>query len=408
MFDEKLNFTDEEAEAVREILNRKDSDLSKYATKNSEAIYPNKEKRNDRDIYRSSFGRDIDNILNNIFYARFSDKTQVHSFYKNDDLTRRALHVQLVSRIARNIGNILNLNLELIEAISIGHDIGHTPFGHRGEVYLSELYFNEDKKYFNHNAHSVRVLYEISKKSNRQISLQVLDGVLSHNGEFLLGELRPTGLKDFDEFEKKYHSCYYDKALIRKNLPNSLEGCLVRMCDIIAYIGKDRNDLLNIKQNKEFDELKELDRGLGSKNSTIIKNIITNLIKNSLNKPYIKLDKEVIDAINLMKIDNKKIIYDSKEVIANYGTIQILFEKMFNAVMKDLREGTDKSLIRRHFLDEPYLIEYSKNVKEGLYTKADIAVDYIACMTDDYFIDLCENMGFEEMVKYIGYFGVDC
>lgn len=403
-FEEKLNFTKEESDLISRILNQNDGRLSMYATKDSGAVYAGEEKRNDRDIYRSNFGRDIDSILNNIFYARSSDKTQVHSFYKNDDLTRRALHVQLVSRIARNIGSILNLNLELIEAISIGHDIGHTPFGHRGEQYLSELYFNEDKKFFNHNVHSVRVLYEISKKANRQISLQVLDGVLSHNGEFLVGELNPAGLKTFQEFEKKYRACYYDNELIRKNIPNTLEGCLVRMCDIIAYIGKDRNDLLNIKQHKEFEELKELDRGLGSRNSTIIKNIITNLIKNSLDKPYIKLDNEVINAINQMKTDNKKIIYDSKEVVANYGTIQILFEKLFNVVLKDLKNGTDKSFVRSHFLNEPYLTEYNKSVKEGLYTNAEIAVDYIACMTDDYFIDLCVKMGFGERVKYTGYF----
>lgn len=96
------------------------------------------------------------------------------SFYNNDDITRRALHVQLVSRIARNIGAVLGLNLDLIEAISLGHDIGHTPFGHAGERFLSRLLFKETGKLFNHNVHSVRVLDNLFE---RNISLQTLDGI---------------------------------------------------------------------------------------------------------------------------------------------------------------------------------------------------------------------------------------
>lgn len=403
---EKINFTKEEAAAVKEILKQNDDNLSKYATRDSGAVYLNKTKRTkDWDIYRGNFDRDIDSILNNVFYSRFSDKTQVHSFYKNDDLTRRALHVQLVSRLARNIGKILNLNLELIEAISIGHDMGHTPFGHRGEEFLNNLYFEADGKYFNHNVHSVKVLYEISKKANKEISLQVLDGVLSHNGEFFIGELKPANLNTFEEFEKKYKACYTDKGLVKKNIPNTLEGCLVRMCDIIAYLGKDRNDLLNIKQKEKYKQLQSLDRGLGVKNSYIIKNIITNLIKNSLDKPYIKLDKEIIAAIDLMKKDNKEIIYDSPKVTGCYKEIEILFEKVFKAALNDLKTGSDKSFIRKNFINEPYLEEYYNAIKEKKYSDADIAVDYIACMTDDYFIDLCKEMGFSERIKYNGYFG---
>ena len=99
---------------------------------------------NDRDkanIIRTAFIRDIDKIIHCPYYNRYADKTQVFSFYKNDDITHRSLHVQLVSRIARTIGKALNLNLDLIEAIALGHDIGHTPFGHDGETFLDEIYF---------------------------------------------------------------------------------------------------------------------------------------------------------------------------------------------------------------------------------------------------------------------------
>ena len=118
-------------------------------------------------IWRPAFVRDIEKIIHLPYYNRYADKTQVFSFYNNDDITRRALHVQLVSRIARNIGSVLGLNLDLIEAISLGHDIGHTPFGHAGERFLNELLHAETGRYFNHNVQSVRVLDNLFERNIR-------------------------------------------------------------------------------------------------------------------------------------------------------------------------------------------------------------------------------------------------
>ena len=112
-------------------------------------------------IWRPAFVRDCEKIMHIPYYNRYADKTQVFSLYKNDDISRRASHVQLVSRTARNIGQALNLNLDLIEAISIGHDIGHTPFGHAGERKLSQIYHDHTGRYFNHNIHSAMVLDRI-------------------------------------------------------------------------------------------------------------------------------------------------------------------------------------------------------------------------------------------------------
>ena len=95
--------------------------------------------RDKPNLWRPAFVRDIEKILHLPAYNRYADKTQVFSFTHNDDITRRALHVQIVSRIARNIGAVLGLNLDLIEAIALGHDLGHTPFGHAGERFLNEL-----------------------------------------------------------------------------------------------------------------------------------------------------------------------------------------------------------------------------------------------------------------------------
>ena len=102
-------------------------------------------------VWRPTFVHDVDKIMHCPYYNRYSDKTQVFSLTKNDDITRRALHVQLVSRISRTIGAALHLNLDLIEAISLGHDIGHTPFGHTGEHYLDGLYNAYTGRHFYHN-----------------------------------------------------------------------------------------------------------------------------------------------------------------------------------------------------------------------------------------------------------------
>ena len=167
---------------LKNIYDERESLLSPYATRSCSAIRE-KTARTVEDRLRNPFSVDIDKILHNVVYNRYVDKTQVFSFYKNDDITRRALHVQLVARIGQIIGSALNLNLDLINAIALGHDIGHTPFGHKGEEFLNEIYYNRTQRYFNHNVHSVRVL-KIMTKSN--LTLQVYDGILCHCGEKLL------------------------------------------------------------------------------------------------------------------------------------------------------------------------------------------------------------------------------
>lgn len=173
MSDIKYNRIDEDLQQ-KIISNRESHWINPYAFKDEMAVRRN----NDIDkanLWRPVFVRDVEKIMHLPYYNRYADKTQVFSFKNNDDITRRAQHVQLVSRIARNIGSVLGLNLDLIEAIALGHDIGHTPFGHAGERFLSELYHNETNRYFNHNVHSARVLDTIFA---RNFTMQTLDGVL--------------------------------------------------------------------------------------------------------------------------------------------------------------------------------------------------------------------------------------
>ena len=232
-----INLPDELAARIEK--DRRDHAVNPYACRDEDIL--RRDMDHDRaNLQRPAFVRDAEKIMNVPFYNRYSDKTQVFSLVRNDDISRRALHVQFVARIARNIGRLLNLNPDLIEAMALGHDIGHTPFGHAGERVLSRLYHDHTGRYFNHNVHSVRVLDDICCQN---LSLQTLDGIICHNGEMEMKEYRPRKDKTtFAEFDAMKESCYTDPAAIKGLVPCTLEGCVVRISDIVAYIGKDRQD----------------------------------------------------------------------------------------------------------------------------------------------------------------------
>jgi dGTP triphosphohydrolase len=397
---------------LKEIIEREDANLSEFATKSSEAIGHG----GDDNFLRTPFGIDIDRIMHSPFYNRYVDKTQVFSFYKNDDITRRALHVQLVSRIARIIGKALSLNLDLIEAIALGHDIGHTPFGHKGEKYLSEISFEKSGKFFNHNVHSVKVLKDIS---GQKLTLQTLNGILCHNGEKLCGEYHPAPKLTAEEFEEVFKSCYTGESEEenRKKLdslkPFTLEGCVVRISDMIAYVGKDRQDAY--KAGLRIEEFKSSNAGFLGKNSAAIKNLTFNIVKNSIGKPYIKLDKDVEDELRRVKDENSRLIYQDKNVGEPYEKcIKPMMQLVFDELVGDYRSNVNNSHIYVYYMNALY----TDNSKSNYYLENgnlrsetnifDVVVDYIASMTDDYFIDLFKKMfpnnPLNQEIKYKEYF----
>ena len=361
-------------------------------------------RNNERDkasIIRTAFIRDIDKIIHCPFYNRYTDKTQVFSFYKNDDITRRALHVQLVSRIARTIGKALNLNLDLIEAIALGHDIGHTPFGHAGERFLDELYFEHTNRHFSHNIHSVRVLDKIYPCN---LSLQTLNGIASHDGEMELSEYRPRELNNFDNFDKQIEDCYKDKANIKKLTPCTLEGCVMRISDIIAYLGKDRQDAerAKIATSSDFPPT-----AIGTYNAEIINNLIVNLVENSYGKDYIKMDEEHFKALSQAKTDNYEKIYKQEAVEKELNeTIKPMMAEVYNKLLDDLKNGNKTSPVFTHHIDFVNTSHYEKEIPYEQTEQNQIVVDHIASMTDDYFIDLYEYLfpKSTRKIEYKGYF----
>lgn len=359
-------------------------------------------------LWRPVFVRDTEKILHLPIYNRYTDKTQVFSFYKNDDITRRALHVQLVSRIARNIGSVLGLNLDLIEAVSLGHDIGHTPFGHAGESLLNKILSEKAGLHFFHHVQSARVFDKIFR---RNFTLQTLDGVLCHNGEIESREYRPQKDISFEKFDKNVKDCIeIGKEASDKLIPSTLESCVVRICDIIAYLGKDRQDAERtrlIDKNTHFSSSE-----IGTFNAQMINNISVDIIENSYGKDYIAMSDKVFDDLSLAKSENYEKIY-MQEAISRVATeiLAPMFNDVFEKILSDLvNERTDSPVYKHHI---EYVLENTKHYKDGEdYLKEDklmIASDFIASMTDDYFTDLYTYLfpEKENKVKYISYFETD-
>ena len=352
-------------------------------------------------VWRPKFAKDIDRIMYSPYYNRYTDKTQVFSLVKNDDVTRRSLHVQLVSRIARTIGRALNLNLDLIEAIALGHDIGHTPFAHSGEVFLNELYNAHTGRYFNHNIHSVRVLDKIFSLN---LTLQTLVGIAGHNGEIELAEYWPVPMDSFEQFEAELEKCYQIPGYANKIQPSTLEGNVVRISDIIAYLGKDRQDadIIQMVQQNAFPS-----SDIGTINSEIINNLVVNIIENSYGKPYIKLDEKHFQAVQSYKRENYRIIYENEPGRVKLEQIaKPMMTQIYEQLLEDLRLGKLYSPVFKHHIDYVNLSHYPRQVPYEKSEPNQIVVDYIASMTDDYLIVLHHflfpDSGYS--VEYTGYF----
>ena len=386
------------------LLDKEVNWINPYAFKDENAVRRDMD-RDKNTLLRPAFGRDVDKIMNVPYFTRYSDKTQVFSLNKNDDISRRSYHVQLVSKIARNIGRMLGLNLNLIEAIALGHDIGHTPFGHAGERKLSELYNARTGKLFNHNIQSARVLDGIFPLN---ISLQTLDGIICHNGELELKEYRPSSYTDFATFDLKMSSCYKTKEAIESLIPCTLEGCVVRISDILAYIGKDRQDAqsLGIISGDDI-----FSNSVGKTNAEILNNMTVNLVENSYGKPYLSMSEEFFEAISLAKKENYKQIYllDKNNKIFD-EQIFPMFEEIYEKLRTDLVENNTRSIVYTHHID--YVNSYRGHYVSDKYEDNDvddIVVDYIASMTDDYFVDLYRYLfpNGKYDVTYEGYFDED-
>lgn len=338
---------------------------------------------NIREDFRNPFFRDVDRVLYSLAYLRYSDKTQVFTFEENSHVIKRSVHVQYVSKIARTIGRELGLNEDLIEASALAHDVGHTPFGHVGERILNKITLENNLGYFNHNVHSVRVLTSIENYGKGlNLNYQVLDAVLCHNGEILCGKYEPNE-KSIEEFFSQYNSCYTNKNV--KLIPATLEGCVVRISDIIGYIGKDLEDAIRLKLLKKEYIPKKIVKVLGDSNKKIISTVINDIINNSRGKNYIMLSDNVYNALMELKKFNYENIYHKSYTSIYKEKIEKDFRCLFIQYKSDVINKNKNSNIVSSYLKN-MCADYKKNSPEQ------IVVDYIAGMTDSYFAKEAEKL----------------
>ncbi len=368
---------------IKEYLDQREEEiLSPFATLSKDALRRYPDERVTKG-HRQNFSIDSDRILHSLAYTRYVDKTQVFYLIDHDHITHRVLHVQLLSKIGRTIGRFLRLNEDLIEAIALGHDIGHPPFGHDGERILSEICQIHGLGHFLHNVQSVRFLDVIERKGRGwNLSLQVLDGILCHDGEIHKKSLKPKRGKTFidldDEMLKKTRDPGYELT------PMTLEGCVVRLADTISYIGRDIEDAIRLNLIKRNDIPADCASVLGSTNGEIVYTLVTDLIQHSLNKDEVTFGDEVADALKRLRQFNIERIYSNPQIKKESGKFYDLFLRLFEGYLEDLQKKRYESVIYSQFLDgmsEQYI---------NTSTPEEIVRDFIVGMTDEYFLKQCQ------------------
>ena len=361
-------------------LKREYKTLSKYACLSRSAYRFKEETIPDKINIRPAFFHDTDKIIHSLAYTRYIDKTQVFYLFENDHITHRVLHVQLVSKIARVIGRALSLNEDLIDAIALGHDLGHVPYGHNGESKLNEITFEKTKEYFCHNAQSVRALEYIGNKGKGiNLTFQVLDGILCHNGEALKNKYVPDFKKTPEQYKKEYNECWTIKGSSKKIIAKTLEGCAMRIADIIAYIGRDLEDAIILGLINREDIPNTVSDTIGDTNGQIINNLILDLINNSFDKPYIELSPEIFNAISEFYKFSIEAIYQHPKKVSQDNKIRNMFEILFDSYLHDLEKDKKETSITKYYLKEMEQTYRDNN------SNVRIVCDYIAGMTDNFF-----------------------
>ncbi len=371
-------------EIEREVNRLHEQILSAHATPNRAAIRKIKE---DESRFRPPFAIDRDRIIYSGAFRRYTGKTQVVYFASmlDEQLSSRSIHTMSVAQIARTIGRLLRLNLDLIEAIALGHDLGHPPFGHDGEKYLSEVSKAHGIGNFHHNIQSLRVVDAISKKGQGlNLTFQVREGLLSHDGEVHNQKLIPDPDKSEDDLQE-----YIERKAAGKTVrmtPMTLEGCVVRITDTIAYIGQDIEDAIRLGLIKREDLPGQSTRFLGNDNGQIIEALVRDVVENSYGHNYICFSEQASDALLNLKRFNYKMIYRSKKLKVNHERIRKGFDLLFNQFLEDLQKNNSESSIFKDFLNGK-METYLNNTPDALKVR-----DYIAGMTDRYFTKILQGL----------------
>ncbi|MFA5395979.1 MAG: HD domain-containing protein [Methanogenium sp.] len=379
------------AEQLNEITRRmekKASLLSPYACRDDAAIRRGGGLPEDW-VIRPPFFRDIDRIIHSRAFSRYIDKTQVFYLLDNEHITHRAIHIQLVAKIGRTIGRALSLNEDLIEAIALGHDIGHPPYGHFGEDCLSALCKAHQIGPYRHAVQSIQFLDTIE---DTNLTLQVLDGILCHNGEVHNAHLVPEPITDLEVLHRK-------KELILNGgdpAPGTLEGCVVRVADTIAYLGRDLQDAIEIgcldpSLPGLLDDCRKtfsLSGDYRRFNASVIDAVSRDVIACSFDSNEVRFSPEISDSVKALKDYNYEMIYTNEVLHAQDSIINNLYEVLFERFLGDVEKMRTDSLIYQDLIEA----EWVSPAYIDTASPAEMVRDYLAGMTDKYFESVARKL----------------
>ena len=364
------------ARLVREIKEEQERNLSPFAARSHESrgrLLPE-----DECTVRTIFERDAGRIIFSMEFRRLRHKTQVFFDPQNDHICTRMEHVIYVNYIANTIGRALGLNPDLIQAIALGHDVGHTPFGHTGERMLDAcLRKIEPTLFFKHELHSLRVIDRLSEHKDRKginLSFEVRDGIACHCGEtYSEYELTPNRGKDAASLV--LDACQH-------GMPATLEGCVVRLADKIAYIGRDVEDAARAGIMEFEDIPKAIRNTLGATNGQIINTLVTDIIEHSAGQDAIILSPERGLSMEELLRENVARIYRSEKIKRYENMVKNVTEGLFEALTA---AGSDTEKLaaskQRTFRDFGAFLAAHPCPDDPLVQKV---VDYIAGMTDSF------------------------
>jgi dGTPase len=365
---------------VIEILRSNEEKLSPFAKKSGQSL--GRKFPIERDPFRLEFSRDETRILHSPPFRRLKHKTQVFLSPNNDHICTRMEHVLHVSSIAYVIGRCLNLNIDLINAIAKAHDLGHPPFGHAGERTLDNILKSENiEEGFKHEVHGLRVVDKLTNYGEGlNLTYEVRDGIITHCGESFDRVLIPDRGRDLHEL---------DRIDERNVIPSTLEGCLVRMVDRIAYLGRDLEDGIKAGIIKKSDIPAHITKGLGAENGKIIGRFVNDIIANSIDKDAIAMSEEVLGLMTMLKDFNYNRIYTHPEVEAKSKKsdhiIRLLYSEL-REILKRTDMGKNLSEVHAIVKEAPLLEVFFHFMKNTNYNEKTfpwrIAADYLAGMTD--------------------------